>query len=198
VNVWTEPLFWTAADLEMKLPAGAQRRDVWQSHCLLAREEHRSSIDGAAKRKSLKRRHVARGRPCQGQDAQVLHRYGMNTTPWANGSGTGDSTISLGVGSLSIGTTVLWAKAPAAIAVSSASVSISGSAAPRRAEPDLTSFNMRMEDYVAVRFQKNVGMLLLAIWLILYGLAGMVGLGLPAPLMAVLALLAGVLLLVGR
>jgi hypothetical protein len=51
---------------------------------------------------------------------------------------------------------------------------------------------------VAVTFQKNVGMLLLAIWLILYGIAGMVALSLPAPLMAVLALLAGVLLLVGR
>lgn len=51
---------------------------------------------------------------------------------------------------------------------------------------------------MAVTFQKNVGMLLLAIWLILYGIAGMVAISLPAPLMAVLALLAGVLLLVGR
>jgi hypothetical protein len=41
-------------------------------------------------------------------------------------------------------------------------------------------------------------MLILAIWLILYGLAGLVALGLPAPLMAVLALLAGILILVGR
>lgn len=47
-------------------------------------------------------------------------------------------------------------------------------------------------------FQRNVGMLLLAIWLILYGISGMVALALPAPLMAVLALLAGVLILVGR
>ena len=51
---------------------------------------------------------------------------------------------------------------------------------------------------MAVTFQRNVGMLLLAIWLILYGISGMVALGLPAPLMAVLALLAGVLILVGR
>ena len=51
---------------------------------------------------------------------------------------------------------------------------------------------------MAVTFQKNVGMLLLAIWLILYGIAGLVAFSLPAPLMAVLALLAGVLLLVGR
>ena len=51
---------------------------------------------------------------------------------------------------------------------------------------------------MAVKFQRNVGMLLLAVWLILYGLAGMIALGLPAPLMAVLALLAGILILVGR
>ncbi len=51
---------------------------------------------------------------------------------------------------------------------------------------------------MAVTFQRNVGMLLLAVWLILYGLAGMISLGLPAPLMAVLALLAGILILVGR
>jgi hypothetical protein len=51
---------------------------------------------------------------------------------------------------------------------------------------------------MAVTFQRNVGMLLLAVWLILYGVSGMVALGLPAPLMAVLALLAGILILVGR
>ena len=51
---------------------------------------------------------------------------------------------------------------------------------------------------MAVTFQRNVGMLLLAVWLILYGLAGMIALGLPASLMAVLALLAGILILVGR
>lgn len=51
---------------------------------------------------------------------------------------------------------------------------------------------------MAVTFQRNVGMLLLAIWLILYGISGMIALGLPAPLMAVLALIAGILILVGR
>jgi hypothetical protein len=54
------------------------------------------------------------------------------------------------------------------------------------------------EVHVAVTFQRNAGMLLLAIWLILYGLSGMVALGLPSPLMAVLALIAGVLILAGR
>lgn len=47
-------------------------------------------------------------------------------------------------------------------------------------------------------FQKNVGFLLLAVWLILYGLTGLVSFALPGPMMAVLALLAGVLILVGR
>jgi hypothetical protein len=51
---------------------------------------------------------------------------------------------------------------------------------------------------MAITFQRNVGMLLLAVWLILYGLAGMVALVLPAPLMAVLALVAGILILVAR
>jgi hypothetical protein len=51
---------------------------------------------------------------------------------------------------------------------------------------------------MALSFQRNAGMLLLAIWLILYGLAGMIALALPSPLMAVLALLAGVLILAGR
>ena len=51
---------------------------------------------------------------------------------------------------------------------------------------------------MAVTFQRNIGLLVLAIWLILYGLAGTAALALPVPLMAVLALLAGILILVGR
>jgi hypothetical protein len=51
---------------------------------------------------------------------------------------------------------------------------------------------------MAVRVTSNIGMLLLAIWLILSGLTGFVAVGLPSPLMAVLALLAGILILVGR
>ena len=51
---------------------------------------------------------------------------------------------------------------------------------------------------MVISFQRNMGMLLLGIWLVLYGLAGLVSLGLPSPLMAVLALLAGILILVGR
>jgi hypothetical protein len=51
---------------------------------------------------------------------------------------------------------------------------------------------------MAVRVQRNLGMLLLGVWLVLSGLAGMIALNLPSPLMAVLALLAGILILVGR
>ena len=51
---------------------------------------------------------------------------------------------------------------------------------------------------MAVGLQRNVGLLVLAIWLILDGLAGLVALGLPSPLMAILALIAGVLILAGR
>ena len=47
-------------------------------------------------------------------------------------------------------------------------------------------------------YNRNVGMLLLGVWLILTGLAGLIALSLPSPLMAVLALLAGILILVGR
>ena len=51
---------------------------------------------------------------------------------------------------------------------------------------------------MAFTFQRNTGMLLLGIWLVLSGPGGLVALGLPYPLMAVLALLAGVLILAGR
>jgi hypothetical protein len=51
---------------------------------------------------------------------------------------------------------------------------------------------------MAVTFTRSAGLLVLAIWLILNGLAGMIALGLPSPLMAVLALVAGILILVGR
>ena len=56
----------------------------------------------------------------------------------------------------------------------------------------------KQDGITAFTFQRNFGLLLLAVWLILYGLAGMIALALPAPLMAVLALLAGILILVGR
>jgi hypothetical protein len=47
-------------------------------------------------------------------------------------------------------------------------------------------------------FNRSIGMLLLGLWLILTGLSGMVALALPTMLMAVLALVAGILIIVGR
>jgi hypothetical protein len=51
---------------------------------------------------------------------------------------------------------------------------------------------------MAVNVQKNMGMLVLAIWLILYGLSGLIAFALPGLVMTVLALVAGILILVGR
>ena len=51
---------------------------------------------------------------------------------------------------------------------------------------------------MAVTVQKNMGMLVLAIWLIINGLSSVITFVLPGPVMPVLALLAGILILVGR
>lgn len=51
---------------------------------------------------------------------------------------------------------------------------------------------------MAVRVTRSAGMLLLAIWLMLTGLAGLIALPLPGVLMSALALIAGALILVGR
>ena len=51
---------------------------------------------------------------------------------------------------------------------------------------------------MAIKFTRNIGMMVLGIWLIISGLSGLVLFPLPPPLMAVLALVAGVLILIGR
>ena len=51
---------------------------------------------------------------------------------------------------------------------------------------------------MAVTVTRNAGMLLLAVWMILNGLAGLIALGIPGALMSALALIAGILILVGR
>lgn len=51
---------------------------------------------------------------------------------------------------------------------------------------------------MAVNVQKNMGFMVLAIWLILYGVMGFVAFALPAPVMPALALIAGILILIGR
>jgi hypothetical protein len=51
---------------------------------------------------------------------------------------------------------------------------------------------------MAIKFQRNAGMLVLGLWLLLNGL-GMIGaVPMPGQVMAVLALVAGVLILIGR
>jgi len=44
----------------------------------------------------------------------------------------------------------------------------------------------------------SIGMILLALWLILTGLSSLVRLGIPSQAMGILAVLAGILLLIGR
>jgi hypothetical protein len=49
-----------------------------------------------------------------------------------------------------------------------------------------------------MNFTKNIGMLLLAIYLILAGLGLLVGFVIPAVLMGILAVAAGIFILIGR
>jgi len=48
-----------------------------------------------------------------------------------------------------------------------------------------------------MRFTKNIGMLLLSVWLILTGLAAF-GVSIPAVIMGILAIAAGIFILIGR
>jgi hypothetical protein len=54
------------------------------------------------------------------------------------------------------------------------------------------------EAQMAIKFTRNIGMTVLGIWLIFSGISGLVAFPLPFPIMAVLALVAGVLILIGR
>ena len=49
-----------------------------------------------------------------------------------------------------------------------------------------------------MNFTKNIGMLLLAVYLILAGLGLLFGIMIPSVLMGILAVLAGVFILIGR
>jgi len=51
---------------------------------------------------------------------------------------------------------------------------------------------------MAVLASRSAGMIVLAVYLIVIGLSGLVALAVPLPVAAVLALLAGVLILIGR
>ena len=50
---------------------------------------------------------------------------------------------------------------------------------------------------MAIRTTRSAGMLVLALWLILTGIAGFVALPVPVVLRAALALIAGILILIG-
>jgi hypothetical protein len=50
---------------------------------------------------------------------------------------------------------------------------------------------------MAIRMTRSAGMLLLSIWLILTGIAGFTPVNIPGVLMAAMALIAGVLILIG-
>ena len=50
---------------------------------------------------------------------------------------------------------------------------------------------------MAIRVTRSAGMLLLGIWLIVTGISGFVALGVPGALTAALALIAGILILIG-
>lgn len=49
-----------------------------------------------------------------------------------------------------------------------------------------------------MKFTKNIGFLLLSIWLILTGLSAFVSMGGLAPILALLAIAAGIFILLGR
>jgi hypothetical protein len=51
---------------------------------------------------------------------------------------------------------------------------------------------------MAVRLNRNLGMTLLAVYLILVGISGLVAIALPSPVLALLALIAGILIIMGR
>lgn len=51
---------------------------------------------------------------------------------------------------------------------------------------------------VVMVFNRNIGMLLLAIYLILVGVVTLAGVAIPAVVMGVLALASGILLIIGR
>ena len=49
-----------------------------------------------------------------------------------------------------------------------------------------------------MNFQKNLGLLLLAIYLILVGIISLAGVAIPPIVMGILALVAGILILIGK
>lgn len=61
----------------------------------------------------------------------------------------------------------------------------------------LARYYLHPEVHMAIRTTRSVGMILLGVWLILFGLQAFVPLPIPAAVSAVLALIAGVLIILG-
>jgi hypothetical protein len=57
---------------------------------------------------------------------------------------------------------------------------------------------IRKEALMALRLNRNAGMTVLGVYLLVAGISGLVSIGLPPVLMSVLALVAGILILAGR
>lgn len=57
---------------------------------------------------------------------------------------------------------------------------------------------MRNPNSSIMNFQKNLGLLVLAIFLIIYGIATAFTIAIPTVLLGLLALIAGILILIGR
>ena len=61
----------------------------------------------------------------------------------------------------------------------------------------LISFNQKFKEFF-MRFNGNIGMILLAIYLILIGIISIFGVAVPGIVLGILALVSGILILVGR
>ena len=58
--------------------------------------------------------------------------------------------------------------------------------------------NQRVKEEINMTLTKNLGMLMLGAWLIVTGLMPMISIPVPATVMAILAIISGVLILLGR
>jgi hypothetical protein len=72
-----------------------------------------------------------------------------------------------------------------------------GSSKAGAAVPGGVGYHQRRRFVMAIRTTRSAGMLLLALWLILTGLGGLVALPIPGVLRAAMALIAGSLILIG-
>ena len=67
-----------------------------------------------------------------------------------------------------------------------------------RAGDGSDQLTVKSAQQIIMNFTKNIGMLLLAIYLILVGLMSIAGFAIPSIVLGVLALVAGIMILIGR